>query len=269
VKVRSDDASARDEFDQGFTRFHRFEGGEPDPARRRVGLEPFEERHEALSPAPERSEVNPAEDDLRDPLLAEGVDRLLDLGQGGALLTAAERRNYAERATPAASVLDLQKRARSPGSRRPRQRRAKDLLGGNAESGDLPGEEPRRHLLYQADERGRRTVPRDEIDLRPPRETVRVALGEASRNGEDCSRILPAEAPYLPERVAVGALRDSAGVEDHDVGGLSGMNAKKARGLENTCQLAGLDLADLATENMNGIASRGASGQAVRTGKRR
>jgi hypothetical protein len=258
VKVRSDDASGRDEVDKGFARFHRLERGEPDPARGRVGLEPLEESHEALSPAPERREVHPAEDDLGDALLAEGVDRLLDLGEGSAPLAPAERRDDAEGATPAATVLDLQERARTPRSRRPRQGRAKDLFGRNAESGDLPWEEPRRHFLYQADKGGRRTVPRDEIDLGTPRETVRVALGETSRHGEDCSRILPAEAPYLPEGVAVGALRDRAGVEDHDVGRLSGRNARKARTLENASQVIGLDLAHLATENMNGIASGGA-----------
>ena len=220
MKVGGDDASGRDEVDQGFARFHRLEGGEPDPARRRAGLESLEERHEALSPAPERREVDPAEDDLGDSLRAEGVDRLLDLGQGSAPLAPAERRDDAEGTSPAASVLDLQERARASRSRRPREGRAKDLAGRNAERGDLSGEEPRRHLVDQADERGRGTVPRDEIDLGAPSEAVRVALGEASRHGEDRSRILAAETPYQPERVAVGALGDGTGVEDDDVGGL-------------------------------------------------
>ena len=191
VEVGSDDASGGDEVDQGFARFHRLEGGEPDPASRRAGLESLEERHEALSPAPERREVNPAEDDLGDPLRAEGVDRLLDLGGGALRSLPAERRDDAEGTTPAASVLDLQERARASRSRRPREGRAKDLAGGNAERGDLPGEEPRGRLLDQADESGRRTVPRDEIDLGTPREAVRVALGEASRHGEERGRDAP------------------------------------------------------------------------------
>ena len=74
--------------------------------------------------------------------------------------------------------------------------------------------------------------------------------------------MLPAEAPQQPERVAVGTLGDGAGVEDQDVGGLSGTHAGKARGLENPCEVVGLDLAHLAAENMNVIGSA----RSVRTG---
>ena len=81
--------------------------------------------------------------------------------------------------------------------------------------------------------------------------------------------MLPAEAPHQPERVTIGALCDGTGVKDQNVGELSGPHSGKARSLENLCQTAGLDLADLAAENTNVIGSRGASGQSVRAGKRR
>jgi hypothetical protein len=269
VEVGNDDASGGDEVDQGFARFHRLEGGKPDPACRRAGLESLEERHEALSPTPERREMNPAEDDLGDPLRSEGVDRLLDLGRRSAALAAAERRDDAEGTTPAASVLDFQERARAPRPRGPRDGRAKDLIGGNAERGDLSREEPREHVLDQADESGRRRVPRDEIDLGAPREAVRVPLGEASRHCQESGGMLPTEAPHQPERVTIGTFRDGAGMEDQDVGGLSRTHWGKARSLEKSCQAGRLDLADLAAENTNVISSRGASGQAVRAGKHR
>lgn len=81
--------------------------------------------------------------------------------------------------------------------------------------------------------------------------------------------MLPAETPHQPERVAIGTIRDGTGVEDQDVGGLSGTHSGKAGGLENSCEVVRLDLADLAAENTNVIGSRRASGQLVRAGKRR
>ena len=270
MKVGRDDTPGRDEVDQGFARLHRLEGGEPDPARRRAGLESPEERHEALSPVTsERRQVNSAEDDFGDPLRPESVDRLLDFGRGSAPLPSAKRWDDAEGTAPAAAVLDLQESARPPGTRTPGQRRSEDLAGRDTERGDFSGEEPRRRLLDQAHQLGRGTVPGDEIDLGAPREAVRVAFREASRHDEERGGVLPAEAPQQPERVAVGALRDGAGVHDQDVGGLSGTHARKARGLENPCQMAGLDLAHLAAKNVDVISSNRASGQAVRAGKRR
>ena len=110
---------------------------------------------------------------------------------------------------------------------------------------------------------------RDEIDLGASREAVRVPLGEASRHRQECDGMLPAEAPHQTERVTIGTLGDGTGVEDQDVGGLSGTHSGKARSLENSCQVVRLDLADLAAENTDVISSRGASGQLVRAGKRR
>ena len=67
------------------------------------------------------------------------------------------------------------------------------------------------------------------------------------------------------ERVAVGASRHRAGVEHDDVRRRTGPRAREAGRLEEAGEDLGLDLGDLAAENVDGVRSTSRAGRRVRT----
>lgn len=112
-------------------------------------------------------------------------------------------------------------------------------------------------------------MPGDEVDLGPAGEEVRRALRQAAGDGEEGAGILAAEAPEKAQRVAVGARRDGAGVEDDDVGRLSGEGPAEPIRFQRPAQLRSLDLADLAAEDVHFERSERTSREASGAGKLR
>ena len=106
---------------------------------------------------------------------------------------------------------------------------------------------------------------RHDVDLGSPGEPVGVALGETPGHGEERARVLAAQATEETKGVAVGAGRHRAGVEHDDVGGPAGKRSREARRLEVAGEDVGLDLGDLAAENVDGVRSASRAGRRVRT----
>ena len=227
-----DDAARRDEVDQGLSRLHRLEGGEPDPAGRGAGLEPPEKRRRGSLPRSRTPPGGPRRGRLPGPLVAER--RIASsTSADGALRSRPRRDGTMQKAQRRPQPSWIFRKARvCPGP-------VVHARGGRRTS---PGETP-----CPATFPGRSPDTASSISpgsaLEEPCPATRSTSGrraspsgharKASRHGEKRAGILPAKAPQEPESVAVGAMGDGAGVHDKDVGGISGTDAGQPRPRES------------------------------------